>query len=152
MGRSNERESFSSLFLVKRKDGCWEAGSFSNSWNTMSLSFGQFWIKIHFYSSSDLTTCCEPLGKLLCFSELNFICKRGNTILSGFLYKTTFKEHSINAGFYDVIEPKHYLPSIKALPQTYWCPSTINFLGPAFAYAIDWVLTSVLLWLSNLEP
>ena len=81
------------------------------------------------------------------FLGLSFICKNTNTILSR-LCKITVSEYSINAGFYNVMEPRHYFPSIKTLPQTYWSISTVHSPGLAFALSIEFWPQDFCIWLA----
>lgn len=69
------------------------------------------------FSSSDLVTyLLWGIGQVTLFFWASLLfARREITILSRLFCRVTVTQHSINAGFYDVIEPRHYLPSIKTL-------------------------------------
>lgn len=93
-----------------------EARSFFNGHNTVFLSFEQFCIKTHiflFFRPSHLHV-VRHWASYFAFLSLSFLCKREYNIFSR-LYKATHNEHSKNASFYNVMECKHYLPSVKTL-------------------------------------
>lgn len=74
-------------------------------------------LKLIFSSSSDLVTYLlwGIRQVILFFWATLLFARREIIILSKLFCRVMVNEHSINAGFYDVIEPRHYRPSIKTL-------------------------------------
>lgn len=152
VGHPNERRSFNSLFLVKWRLGPEKLELFLMT-IIMSLSFKQFCIKTHsflFFRPSHLHVVRNWVITLFYWASLLFV-RREIPFFQGCCVEWV-NEHSINAGFYDVIEPRHYVPSINTLSQTYWCTSTVHSLVLPLPCATDWIMTSALLSLMSLQP